>query len=77
MALTVFIPSKQGGSFAFQSLHFVLIFNRKHSTSRKDELNSVNIFSPWNKPEFFFLFDCMRGDMRMTLFFIHQKAMWF
>lgn len=30
MTLTVFTPSKQWGSFAFQSLQFVLIFNRKH-----------------------------------------------
>lgn len=56
MALTVFIPSKQWSSFAFQPLQFVLIFNRKDTADRKDELCSGNILYPWSKPEFFFFF---------------------
>lgn len=69
--LTVFTLSKQWGSFAFQSLQFVLIFNRKQTTDRKDELHSINILYPWNKPEFFFFFFwlCEREYVNDSLFY--------
>lgn len=33
-----------------------LMFNRKHFTERKAEPSYVDLLSPWNKPQFFFIY---------------------